>query len=209
MAQGDFVMSAQDMDRFDASYDAPRPKWGFAARADESPPEFDVDEAGDYADTHDVREVVDGLNWLGVAVTALTTLIIGVAIGIWVGLFLRPAHRPAAEPIATVASRTETPRAAEPTSVAAAPPAATPEPAAPPVRAAMARLELAPPATTAEASTGETRPHSLRKAEPVAAPSPRQVAAAKPPAAAAPAKPEPEHFSPIDALLAANTEAPH
>jgi hypothetical protein len=207
-------MSTQDMDRFYASDDAPRPRWGFAARADESAPAFEADEADGFDDAHEVREVVDGLNWLGVAVTAATTLVIGIAIGVWVGLVLRPSHKPTAEPVAAVARRAVAPApllAAELPSAAATPPTTTPGPAAPALHAAMARLEPAPPETAAQqpldTSTGEKHHHSARKAEPAVAPSPRQVAAARP--VATTAQPEPEHFSPIDALLAATHEAPH
>jgi hypothetical protein len=176
-------MNAQDMDPLYASHETPRLKLGFAARADE--PELDFDEAEGFGDPGEVREPLDGLSWLGVAVTTAAALAVGIAIGVWTGPMLRPAHNPAAEPIAAVANRTAAPvqlRADELTVATTPPP------------------EL-------DASTNVKRHHGLRKTALVTTPAPRQLVAAKPVAPAA--KPDAERPSPIDDLLAGAYEAPH
>jgi hypothetical protein len=183
-------MTAHDMDPLYASHETPRPKLGFAARADE--PEFEFDEADDLVDPGEVREPLDGLSWLGVAVTAASTLAIGVAVGVWIGPMLRPAPKPAAEPVVAAARPVQAPgelRAAELTAI----------------------LTTPPPQTAAEqpvdVSTDAKRHPSLAKAASAPAPAPRQVAAARPLPPAA--KPDAERPSPIDDLLVAAHEAPH
>jgi hypothetical protein len=201
-------MSAHDMDPSYASQDEPRPRWGFAERADEAAPQFEADESDDFDDPGEIRESVDGLSWFGAAVTAATALVIGIAIGVWVAPVLRPAPKPQVRPIAALSSPTEAPvplRTTEPAPVAARPPPAHPAPA---IRAAAARLGPAPAETAAEqprdAPPSRKRHH---RGHPKAEPAPRTVAAAKP--VAPTAKPAAEHLSPIDELLAPTFEAPH
>jgi hypothetical protein len=184
-------MNAHDMDPLYASHETPRLKLGFAARADE--PDFEFDEADDFGAPGEVREPLDGLSWLGVAVTAAAALAIGVAIGVWTGPMLRPAHRPAAEPIATVARRAEAPvqlRADELTAVATTPPETAPD-------------------QPLDASTSAKRHHSHRKTALAAAPAPapRPSVAAKP--VASTARLDADRPSPIDELLTRAYEAPH